>query len=358
MRNNRIRFAGLVLACVFVSSAGSVEPGAAPTAKLAIDRGLQWLIAQQQPDGSWEKDVGITSLALTALARSPRKYREVDGPFVRNAVKYILDAQKPDGGIYEMHLSAYCTSVALMALASLENASYEVNIKRAQNYILGLQCDEEQGYTPDDRYYGGVGYGNDLRPDLSNLQFVLEALKESDTPQNAEVWTRAITFLQRCQNRSESNDQPWAGNDGGFVYDPGHSNQDVPSSYGSMTYAGLKSYIYAGLSRDDPRVKAAYDWILNNYSIEENPGMGQSGVFYYYHTFAKTFAVLGEKEIGLPGGETRDWGKDLTDRLMALQKPEGYWTNEQSSRWWENNKVLATCYALLALIETSRAYAS
>ncbi|HNT37406.1 MAG TPA: hypothetical protein PKH07_20600, partial [bacterium] len=124
----------------------------------------------------------------------------------------------------------------------------------------------------------------------------------------------------------------------------------------SMTYAGVKSYIYAGLTRDDPRVKAAYDWILTHYTVEENPGMGQAGLFYYYHTFAKTLAVLGDLEITFPSGEKRVWGTDLSEKLLSLQKPEGYWINEQSSRWWENNKVLATCYAVLALVETSRAY--
>ena len=41
-----------------------------------------------------------------------------------------------------------------------------------------------------------------------------------------------------------------------------------------MTYAGLKSMIYAGVKHDDPRVKAAYEWIQKHYTLDENPGMG------------------------------------------------------------------------------------
>ena len=41
-----------------------------------------------------------TSLVLTAYARSPRRYREEDGPFIRNAVKYLKALVKENGAIY------------------------------------------------------------------------------------------------------------------------------------------------------------------------------------------------------------------------------------------------------------------
>ena len=39
-----------------------------------------------------------------------------------------------------------------------------------------------------------------------------------------------------------------------------------------MTYAGLKSFLYAGVSKDDPRVKAAVEWVRKHYTVTENPG--------------------------------------------------------------------------------------
>ena len=63
-------------------------------------------------------------------------------------------------------------------------------------------------------------------------------------------------------------------------------------AYGSMTYAGFKSYLYADLKPDDPRVSAAYDWIRANYTLDENPGMGGNGLYYYYHTFAKALDAI------------------------------------------------------------------
>ena len=62
-------------------------------------------------------------------------------------------------------------------------------------------------------------------------------------------------------------------------------------SYGSMTYAGLKSMIYCGAGPEDPRVKAATKWIKDHYTLAENPGMGQQGLYYYYQTMSKALAA-------------------------------------------------------------------
>ena len=73
-----------------------------------------------------------------------------------------------------------------------------------------------------------------------------------------------------------------------------------------MTYAGLKSMIYAGLGKDDLRVKAALAYVKAHYTLDENPGLGQQGLYYYYHTFAKTMSVLGEPTLIDALGEP-DW---------------------------------------------------
>ena len=68
-------------------------------------------------------------------------------------------------------------------------------------------------------------------------------------------------------------------------------------SYGSMTYAGLKSMIYAGVGPDDPRVKAAFKWAQKHYDLKTNPGMGTAGLYYYYHTFAKALDAMGVDRV-------------------------------------------------------------
>jgi squalene-hopene/tetraprenyl-beta-curcumene cyclase len=127
-------------------------------------------------------------------------------------------------------------------------------------------------------------------------------------------------------------------------------------SYGSMTYAGLKSFIYAGLSKDDPRVKAAWGWITKNWTLDENPGMkagnpenAQHGLYYYYHTVARALHEYGQPVITDASGNKHDWRVELVDKLTALQKEDGSWVGDQ--RWMEQIPVLTTTYAVQALQE-------
>ncbi len=115
-----------------------------------------------------------------------------------------------------------------------------------------------------------------------------------------------------------------------------------------MTYSGLKSMIYAGLTKDDPRVKAALQWIRKNYDVKNNPGMGEAGLYYYYHTFAKALDALGINEIEDAKGVKHDWRRELTDELAHRQKENGSWVNTDS-KWMEGDPNLATAFALLAL---------
>ena len=115
-----------------------------------------------------------------------------------------------------------------------------------------------------------------------------------------------------------------------------------------MTYSGLKSMIYAGLTKNDPRVKAAVHWIRKNYDLKNNPGMGDAGLYYYYHTFAKALDVLEIDEIEDAKGVKHDWRRELTEELARRQKDDGSWVNT-NGQWMESDPNLATAFALLAL---------
>jgi len=238
---------------------------------------------------------------------------------------------------------------------------YAGQIKAAQSYLKTLQWDEGEKKGPDDPYHGGAGYGGKSRPDLSNTAFFMEALRDTGLPADDPDLKKALVFVSRCQNlKGEFNDQPWAGkvNDGGFIYTaaeggvsmavPPHDENGGLRSYASMTYAGLKSMIHAGLKPDDPRVKAAADYIAKHYSVDENPGLGQSGLFYYYQTFARALALLGKPTLTDAAGQAHDWRADLTAALAKRQGPEGSWVNP-ADRFMEGDPNLVTSYGLLAL---------
>ena len=361
--------------------------------KSSIDRAANWLIDHQNadgsyglvmPDGTYRSDAGVTALALHALAICPRKYREEDGPFISKAVEYLLSQKRDGGGIYEegQGLRNYKSSMALLALSALDEGRkprYADEIVALRDYVASLQCAEDSSpaYDPQKnvRAYGGIGYGGDRRPDLSNTQMALEALQAGELAEDSEVFARVQTFLKRCQNREASNDftdgeEVRSTEDGGFFYFPGeskagnveHADGAVSyTSYGSMTYAGVKSLIYAGLKKDDPIVADAVRWLGQNFTVVENPGMstelspsrGQMGLFYYYTVMARTLEVLGEKTITDGTGRERRWAAELGGELLRRQSKDGTWTNPVD-RWWEGDPALVTAYAIQSLLICAR----
>jgi squalene-hopene/tetraprenyl-beta-curcumene cyclase len=115
-----------------------------------------------------------------------------------------------------------------------------------------------------------------------------------------------------------------------------------------MTYAGLKSMIYAGVAPDDPRVVAATEWLRRHYGFAENPGMADAGLFYYLHTAAKALDALGSETFRDATGTKHRWREELAAAIIARQQPDGSWVNE-NPRWFEGDANLVTSYALLAL---------
>jgi hypothetical protein len=123
-------------------------------------------------------------------------------------------------------------------------------------------------------------------------------------------------------------------------------------AYGSMTYSGFKSYLYANLAKDDPRVTEALRWIGENYTVQENPGMGTDGLYYYYVVMAKALDAWGSPTLATPNGDKR-WADDLVNRLGELQSEDGSF-KPVDDRWLENDPVLITAYSLLALQHAAR----
>jgi squalene-hopene/tetraprenyl-beta-curcumene cyclase len=332
----------------------------------SIKLGLKWLYEQQEEDGSWQHYPAISALVLSAFLRAHPSIT-TEEPVIENGFKFLTACVKPDGGIYIDDLPAYNTAICLAAFKDANDPKFKPIILNAEKFLMGIQMDESEDYTTDSLYYGGVGYDSDNRPDLSNLQWAIESLAMDDMnftdpeieTSNEEMerlkskklfYDKALVFLSKVQNLQAVNSESYAANDGGFMYEPGSSKAGGTSSYGSMTYAGLKSLIYAKVDKNDERVVAAYDWINKNFTVETTPLMKDQGLFYYYQTMAKSLNAYGSEVITDQSGTERAWRFELADQLLKIQSPEGFWVNE-NGRWWENNPVLVTAYSILALEE-------
>lgn len=342
-------------------------------AKRAIERGNAYLASQQNKEGYWReaKYPAFTALALTAALRSP-SYEKSEA--ITTATQWLVKQQKEDGGIYGQGLGTYNTATSIVALVATNDKSHHPTILKARNFLIGQQTDWDTKGTTDNKFDGGIGYGGTYKhSDLSNTHLAIEALRLSrDIAQdNANGkqpelnWDAAIQFISRTQNLKATNDQPGISNDGSFNYFPGDSKASprvAPDGtktlrgYGSMSYAGLMSMLYADLNAKDPRVSAVLKWAGSNYSVKENPGMatkedpglGQQGLYYYYHAMAKALAAANVDKLPLSNKQSADWRKDLAGELLKAQREDGSWVNA-NSRWWESDPVLVTCYAVLTL---------
>ncbi|MGA3171208.1 MAG: prenyltransferase/squalene oxidase repeat-containing protein [Chthoniobacteraceae bacterium] len=334
--------------------------------QIAIDRGLQWLRQHQNADGSWSLSQypALTGLPLWAYMGNPEGAPAQKPDYIQKGYDFIVSSGQLDGGIYRKGLANYNTSICLIALVLARDPKYDPMIRVAHDFVIGQQAKN----LPDPSLDGGIGYGPSGsargHPDLSNTVFALEAIRrsqaiaEKENPNGPKLdWDAAIAFIQRCQNLPSVNKGSYVSTSpddrGGFMYFPGDSSAGETGkggarSYGSMSYAGLLSYIYADLSKTDPRVNAAVDWLKNHYSVDENPGMGIDGLYYYYQVMAKALLTYGAPELSLTNGTKVNWPKELGLKLINLQQDDGSWAND-SGRWMEKDPVVATSYSVLTL---------
>lgn len=347
---------GLVLA------AQAASADAAKQYEQMVSRAIDFFRTKAQaPDGSYSAAAGpgITALVATAILKHGRS---ADEPFIAKSLKYLEQFIEADGGLNKAgsKYRNYETCLAILAFKEANKGGrYDALLKKADAFVKSEQWDEGEGKDKSDPNFGGAGYGSKSRPDLSNTSFLIEALKATGNNADSEAIKRALVFVSRCQNlESDKNTTPFAAKnpDGGFYYTPAAGGESFAGktaegglrSYGSMTYAGLKSMIYAGVGPEDPRVKAAVKWIQMNYDVRSNPGMGEAGLYYYLHMFAKALDAVGQPQIVDDKGVKHDWKAEVRAELAKGQRDDGAWVNK-TARWMEGDANLVTAYALLAL---------
>lgn len=327
-----------------------------------VERAIAFLATAQTEDGSFSTHAGpgVTALVATGLMRNGRSPQD---PLVAKSLAFLEQQVRDDGGIYQLgtRYRNYETCLGVLCFQQANRGGkYDKVLRRAEAFLKDLQWDESEGYDRASTNYGGAGYGKHKRPDMSNTNMLSDALKALGRGPEDPAVQKMLVFVSRCQNlESEYNDTKFAAAnpDGGFYYTiaAGGSSQAGKTaagglrSYGSMTYAGLKSMIYAGVGRNDPRIQAAYRWVQKHYTVRKNPGMGDSGLYYYYHTFAKALDAMSPEGVVVDDqGVAHHWRQDLIDELAARQLKNGSWVNH-NDRWLEGDPNLVTGYVLLTL---------
>jgi squalene-hopene/tetraprenyl-beta-curcumene cyclase len=309
-------------------------------------------------------------------------------------------------------LANYNTAVSLAALHTLGRPDLVPVLQRARTFLAGSQYADGPvrggiGYDPNQPRPHADLSNSAMVYDAMRATQDLEDLRAAGDPKADLDWDAVQDFLAQVQNLPSVNTNAWASDDpddkGGFVYTPGAGpargaggprpggpagpgrpgmaapessdsfqlppDRAVPPpprtepasapaesaepkialrSYGSMTYAGLLSLIYANVSKDDPRVLAAQDWAAKHWTLDENPGQGPEGLYYFYTVLVKCLDAFGDDLVTLPDGTTVAWREAVVRKILSLQHDDGHWVNT-NNRWWEADPTLVTSYAILAL---------
>ncbi len=314
------------------------------------DYGLHYLRNSQSPNGAWSGSVHITALALRAFLGSYQRYNESDGAFVTRPVKYLLDNVRDDGAISDGHHDPVLdTALAISALHATKNPSYKAVIDNGQRYLLSQQIDERRGVEPSAPQYGGVSAPGQKPADLPKQYQVIEAIHLTGLSPSHPFWEKSARFMERQQNLQASNDQSWAGNDGGFTQSSTAGSEKAHRSSRAMTYMGLASLLRSGADSQDPRVAAALEWTRENPPSVPTPATEPLPYQYrYYVAFASVMRMLGKPNLEDSQGNKYNWRNTLIRQLLAQYNEDGSWKNP-SAATMESDPLVATALSVIAL---------
>ena len=355
-------------------------------------RAIAYLRSTQAPSGGWSINPegpdfpAVTALVGTGMLLDPR-VDETD-PAVRAAIEYVRSFVKPDGTIHDGVLPTYNTAICISFLSRVRTPEAAAAVGGGTGALRRMQWgafDPRRDPSPeapswtepigeDHPYFGGLGYGTHGRPDLSNTQMFVQAMHDAGVSTDDPAYARALVFLKRVQMDDRVNEMDYAegSRQGGFIYatvPDAESLDSVPGqsqagkiaealadgtvrprlrAYGSMTYAGFKSLLYADLPPDDQRVVSALGWIEDNFTVDENMGLGQQGRYYGLSAMSRSLDAWGEDTVA-----GQDWREAVVRAIAGLQEADGG-MRVVHDRWLESDRDLITAYALIALGEAAR----
>jgi hypothetical protein len=292
---------------------------------MAIDRGVEALLAQQEIDGSWRSALpgfpaGMTSLALYTLIKSGLTPNH---PAIRNGREFVR-RHPPE--------KTYSLACAILAETSYKEHADQENLQRMVDRMVKWQKNDGYGYP------GGT-------IDLSNTQYAALALHvaaENGAKVPNKVWRRFGSAGLKYAVELESGPAVT-----GSVTPVGFQYRTSSGAVtGSMTAAGVTVLQIASMHSKgkDAEVIAVRDqgvaWLGKHFLVKANPcpEKGAEGIagrhFYYLYGLERTAGLIGLTELG-----GHRWYEEGAEFLVNKQSGDGRWRNNQSQ----------TCFALLFL---------
>ena len=347
----------------------------------------RWLWNQQAEDGGWHSQhygllktgQAYTPFILHTLLEVPESVCPRPAEAVRKALEFIRKHTNEDGviGIFDPDVLEYPNySTAYALLCFLKTDPTDPLVGRMVEYLKQQQYREARGFPEDHPAHGGWGFGGSLpdgqpgHMDLAHTRRVLQALHaagslDKDTGQAAQRFLRLVQRHPECRQAQPQldPDHPHADAvapyDGGFYFSPVvlaankgrtelETEQPYLRSYASATCDGLLSLLAVGAGPDDERVHKAIEWLTLHPQVDYPQGVPTDHpepwgeAVHYYHLAVRAEA---NRAVQMEG----DWQQRISDHLATLQKEDGHFVNQVSPLMKEDDPLLATSLAVIAL---------
>lgn len=379
-----------------------------PDRSAALRNACQYLWSQQADDGGWHSPQyavmrsgqALTPFVLHSLLQVPEPVCPRPEGGVERALDFIRKHADEQGALGHsdpdiVEYPVYSTAYAVLCLKRIEDYYHLQRVEndqllaRMEAFVAKAQFDETDGFAPNDRAYGGWGLDAAQQPgqpghmDLAHTRRALQAIRAPTGPflqrtgpsfDRPAIYRRAGEFLKLMQKHpaaaerqptiegfSRSTSQlPF---DGGFYFSPvvlaaNKGREELKDakyfrSYATATCDGILALLAAGVPRDDGRVVRAIDWLKAHDDINYPQGVptdqpepwGKAIRFYHYAVRAEAYAAL-----DWPG----DWRTQLAAAVIRHQAADGSFRNTVSPLMKEDDPILCTALATIALSHCAR----
>ncbi len=287
--------------------------------RLAVERGLAYLIENRGPTGNFGPEYPVACNALAGLALLSGGHTPRDGPYadiLQETVDALLPYQRDNGYFDDRNRGSrmYGHGFATLFLAQVYGLAGEqdeqvgVALKRAVRLIEGSQCrDGGWDYWPGrqfatDKFLGISLYTGTGDTSITVCQtMALRAARNLGISVDSDVIARAKGFIERSQNRN-----------GGFAYRRNMvfgshlANSDFPrSAAGVCVLLSLGEY-------NTSKIERGFDYLMRTYKTRND--------FPFYAHYYCTQAMF---QTG--GRRWREYYPWVRRKLLDRQQRDGSW---------------------------------
>ncbi len=304
---------------------------------VAVERGLSWLAGQQQPDGSWQGDVGfklnngydvlpegrnrshvgVTALAgMAFLANGQMPGRGRYGDVVDRALSYVVASCDGSGYINangtRMYSHAFATLFLAEALGMVPRPDVRQKLQDAVRLIVDSQ-NGEGGW----RY---VPFAKESDMSITVCQVVaLRAARNIGVSVPKETIDRAIKYVKESAVRGGGGRHTFGDDERGAFH---YQRQNYSRATFPLTAAGIVTLYGAGVY-DDRDIELGLDYLERNLrEFSERHGGDYGHYFFYYGHYYAVQAMY------VAGGERwRNYFQYVRKTLLEMQSSDGTWPN-------------------------------